>query len=113
MIDEITYKKIVALRNMGFSIRDSAKQLSLSPTTVQKFRKMSYTDFQFILDDTYRKPSVLDPYRNEFIVWMLENPTITKAEMFRTFSIMYPTFKISSRAFSAYITKIKKGMGLK
>lgn len=110
MIEEQMYNKIKSFQVMKFSVRDTAKRLNISPTTVQKFRKMSFSEYKELTNNTFRRKSVLDPYRELLLNWLLEYPKIRKTRLYRKLHKLHPEITISVRAFSNYICKLKATM---
>lgn len=107
MIEEKMYHKIKSYQNLKVSIRRTAKYLNISPTTVQKFRRMSLKEYKQHKTNLFRKPSILEPYNELLLSWIIEYPKIRNTKVHRKFRRLHPNVIISPRAFSSYLRKLK------
>ncbi len=110
MIEESMYHKIKSCQNLNLSVRETARQLAISPTTVQKFRKMSLKDYTEYKSNIFRRNSILESYKELLSLWIKEYPRIRTTKLHRKFQKKYPDIVISERAFSNYINKLKEAI---
>lgn len=108
MIEETMYHKIKSCQNLSFSVRETASQLNISPTTVQKFRNMSLQDYTAYKSNIFRRISALEPYDDILSLWIKEYPRIRTTKLYWKFQQKYPNMVITVRAFSNYINKLKQ-----
>lgn len=101
------YHAIKSLQATGKSDREIASLLSISKTTVQKYKKIDSSESYKTFFEPTRK-SKLEPYRTDFEEKLLHNPKLRASKMHRNFLKKHLEVKIGERAFRNFISKIKK-----
>jgi len=100
------YHAIKVLREKGFSVREIAKMLSISKTTVQKYLKIPL----FEVNKTFLEParkSILEPFKEKLNEVLINTPKMRASRMHRDFLYDNPNINISERAFRNFINKLK------
>jgi len=99
------------LRQTGASIRDIAKRLEISKTTVEKYLKIPNEEVKDKLIRVQR-PSVLDKHKQEIIKRLSNNPKIRLSKLHRIFLKENEDLQIGQRAFFNYAKRIRDSLNL-
>ncbi len=101
------YHAIKSLLSTGKSIREIATLLSVSKTTVQKYKCIDSSESYATFFEATRK-SVLEPFRQKFKEKLLHNPKLRASKLYRIFQKKHPEITIGDRSFRNFISTIKK-----
>jgi len=101
------YHTVEILRRKEKSIREIAKLLSISKTTVQKYIKLNHQEAMEKFSSPIRK-SVLSPFENDYIKIIENNPKLRASKLYQKFKKSHPDIQISDRMFRTFIRKIKQ-----
>lgn len=100
------YSKIKELQQKGFSIRRTAKHLSISRDTVKKYREMALDDY-LLLATSIRKLSSLEEYKEIILDWLYSYPDMSAAQVY-DWLLEHYELNISERSVSRYVKELRE-----
>jgi transposase len=105
------YHAIKSLRKAGNSVRDIAKQLKVSKTTVLRYLNIPDNEVEELLTKV-RRPSVLEVHREAITQKISSNPKMRLSKLYKIFKRDYEDLQISQRGFFNFSKRIKDSLEL-
>ncbi len=105
------YQTVQALKKAGYSVREIARHLKVSKTTVLRYLKVPESEVEEILSKV-RRPSVLEVHREAITQRITTNPKMRLSKLYKIFKRDYEDLQISQRAFFNFSKKIKESLEL-
>jgi len=112
MVREEMYYKIQACKQMGYSIRGTAREIDIDRKTIQKYWNMSAADYLKYLSKSTSRTKILDAYCTDITSRLEEYPEITSAIIFDQLREEHSNFKPSYRSVRLYVARLREELGI-
>ncbi len=106
------YNKIQAYKQMGYSIRKSARELDMDRKTVRKYWEMQPEEYTKYMSECCERSKILDPYKSEITTLLETWNNITSAIIHDRLRENHADFKPSYRSVSMYVTALRETLGI-
>jgi transposase len=112
MVREEMYNKIQTYKQMGYSIRKTAREADFDRKTVRKYWNMAQDEYVRYMAECCERTKILDPYRPEISVLLETWPGITSAIIHDRLRENHADFAPSYRSVSMYVTALRGTLGI-
>ena len=112
MVREEMYNKIQSYKQMGYSLRKTARTVDMDRKTVRKYWKMSQDEYVRYIAQCCERTKILDPYRTEISTLLETWPNITSAIIHDRLRESHESFAPSYRSVSMYVTALRDLLGI-
>ena len=85
MVREKMYNKIQSYKQMGYSIRKTAREADIDRKTVQKYWNMPQDEYVRYMAQCCSRTKILDPYKDEITTLLETWPNITSGSSMTDF----------------------------
>ena len=111
MVREEMYSKIQSYKQMGYSIRRTAREADIDRKTVQKYWRMPQDEYVRYMAECCKRTKILDPYKDEIAALLETWPSITSAIIHDRLRENHKNFAPSYRSLSMYVTAMREMQG--
>ena len=112
MVGEKMYSKIQSYKQMGGTIRGTAREVDLDRKTVRKYWHMTPSEYARYLEQCKERSKALDPYKDEIANLLNEWPNVTSAIVHSRLRENHPEFDLSYRSVSTYVAVLREILGI-
>jgi len=112
MVREKMYNKVQSYKQMGYSIRQTARDADMDRKTVRKYWNMPQDEYVRYMAQCCERTKILDPYRNEITALLETWPNITSAIIHDRLRENHKDFAPSYRSVSMYVTALREILGI-
>jgi transposase len=112
MVREAMYNKIQSYKQMGYSLRKTAREADIDRKTVRKYWNMQADEYTRYMAESLERTKQLDPYRGEITTLLETWPSITSAIIHDRLRENHKEFKASYRSVSMYATALRELLGI-
>ena len=112
MVREEMYNKIQSYKQMGYSIRRTAREADIDRKTVQKYWYMPQDEYVRYMAECCTRTKILDPYKDEITTLLETWPSITSAIIHDRLRENHEDFAPSYRSVSTYVTAMREILGI-
>jgi len=112
MVREKMYNKVQSYKQMGYSIRQTAREADMDRKTVRKYWNMPQDEYVRYMAQCCERAKILDPYREEIIALLETWPNITSAIIHDRLRENHEDFAPSYRSVSMYVTALREILGI-
>ena len=112
MVREEMYSKIQSYKQMGYSIRRTAREADIDRKTVQKYWRMPQDEYVRYMAECCKRTKILDPYKDEIAALLETWPSITSAIIHDRLRENHKNFAPSYRSLSMYVTAMREMLGI-
>ena len=106
------YNKIQSYKQMGYSIRRTAREADIDRKTVQKYWRMQQDEYVRYMAECCTRTRILDPYKDEITALLETWPNITSAIIHDRLRENHVDFAPSYRSVSTYVTAMREILGI-
>ena len=112
MVREKVYNKIQSYKQMGYSIRKTAREADIDRKTVRKYWNMPQDEYVRYMAQCCSRSKILDPYKDEVVTLLETWPNITSAIIHDRLRENHKDFAPSYRSVSMYVTAMRTMLGI-
>jgi len=106
------YNKVQAYKQMGYSIRRTAREVDIDRKTVRKYWNMRQDEYTRYMAQCCERTKLLDPYRKDITALLETWPNITSAIIYDRLRENHEKFSPSYRSVSTYVTALRETLGI-
>ena len=106
------YSKIQSYKQMGYSIRRTAREADIDRKTVRKYWHMPQDEYVRYMAECCTRTKILDPYKKEISTLLETWPNITSAIIHDRLRENHVDFAPSYRSVSTYVTAMREILGI-
>ena len=112
MVREKMYNEIQSYKQMGYTIRRTARAIDFDRKTVRKYWNMGQDEYVRYMAECRERTKNLDPYREEITGLLERYPSITAAIINDRLLANHAGFAPSYRSVRAYVTALRGELGI-
>jgi len=112
MVKEKMYNKIQEYKQMGYSIRKTAREADIDRKTVRKYWNMKADEYTRYMGECCERAKILDPYKWEIGTLLETWPNITSAIIHDRLRENHEGFTPSYRSVRMYVTALRETLGI-
>lgn len=112
MVREEMYNKVQSYKQMGYSIRRTAREADIDRKTVRKYWNMPQDEYTRYMAQCCERTKILDPYKKEIEALLETWPNTTSAIVYDRLRENHVNFAPSYRSVSLYVTALRELLGI-
>ena len=112
MVREKMYNKKQSYKQMGYSLRKTAREADIDRKTVRKYWNMESDQYTRYMAQSLERTKILDPYRGEITTLLETWPNITSAIIHDRLRENHEDFTPSYRSVSMYVAALREILGI-
>jgi transposase len=112
MVREKMYNKIQEYKQLGYTIRKTAREADIDRKTVRKYWEMSASEYTRYMSECCERTKILTPYRGEIGELLERWPSITSAIIHDRLRENHADFKAHYQTVRMYVTALREILGI-
>ena len=106
------YGQITVLDSQGYSITSISNITGLSRPTIYKYLAMDFIELEKWANQLTQRGKKLDPYREEILTWLSENPSMSASQVEDWLREQHPNLEIGSSTVRLYVRELREIEGI-